>query len=129
MSHISFSSIRIDTTRIASGAEPTRKPSPARAALYWHAATIAWLLALIELVSFMANGLVASLATAMIAFWWTLIRRGGTRARVGAVALAIICGAQAAAALFLSDRPLMISTRAELYSTVAFVAYALFGWE
>jgi len=130
MSHISFSSVRIDTTRIASRAEPMRRPSPARAALYWHAAGVAWLLSLIELLSFMAHGLVASLAMAMLlaTFWWTLMRRGGSRARVGAIALAVICGAQAGAALVLSDS-LTISTRAELYATIAFLAYALFGRE
>ena len=130
MSHISFSSIRIDTSRIASRAEPTREPSTARAALFWHAAGVAWLLALIELLSFMAHGLVASLATAMLlaAFWWSLMRRGGSRARVGAIALGVICGAQAAAALVMSDN-LMLATRAELYATVAFLAYALLGHE
>ena len=128
MSHISFSSVRIDTSRIASRAEPTRRPSHARAVLYWHAAGVAWLLALIELVTFMTHGLVASLATAMLlaAFWWTLMRRGGSRARMGAVALVVICGAQAAAAMYLSDA-LLLSTRAELYATVAFATYALFG--
>jgi dolichyl-phosphate-mannose--protein O-mannosyl transferase len=131
MSHISFSSIRIDTTRVASRAEPTRRPSPARAALFWHAAGVAWLLSLVELVSFLAHALVASLVTAMLlaAFWWTLMRRGGSRARIGAVALCVICGAQALAAVFFSDSPLMISTRAELYATVAFATYALFGKE
>jgi|SRR5690349_14177908 len=131
MSHISFSSIRIDTTRIVSGAEPTQRPTPARTALYWHAASVAWLLALVELVSFLAHGLIASLVTAMLlaTFWWTLMRRGGARARAGAVALGLICGAQAAAAMFWSDQTLMLSARAELYATVAFVAYALFGRE
>lgn len=131
MSHISFSSVRIDTTRIASHAEPTQRPNAARTALYWHAAIVAWLLALVELLSFMAHGLVASLATAMLlaVFWWMLMRRGGSRARIGALALGVICGAQAGAAMVIGHAPLLLATRAELYATAAFVAYALFGRE
>lgn len=131
MSHISFSSVRIDTSRIASRADAAQRPSTASTGLYWHAAAVAWLLALIELVSFMAHGLIASVATAVLlaVFWSTLMRRGGSRARAGAFALALMCGAQAATVIFWSDRPLMIATRAELYATVAFATYALFGRE
>ena len=149
MSHISFSSIRIDTTRIAAHAEPAVPPSPARSVLYWHAVVIAWALALLDAFRFttmyaqrkeiaaqvapyaafvmraLAEPLVMCAMLSIVA--WTLLRRGGMLARFGSALLGTVCGIQSLVTLIVADGPLAISSRAYIYATVAFLAHAAFG--
>lgn len=149
MSHISFSSIRIDTTRIAAHAEPAVPPTPARTVLYWHAVLVAWALAAFDLYRFatmylkrkeiaaevapyaafvmraLAEPLVMCAMLGIVA--WTLLRRGGLLARFGSALLGTICGIQAIVILLVGEGPLTLSTRAYLYATVAFLVYAGFG--
>jgi hypothetical protein len=149
MSHISFSSIRIDTTRIAAHAEPAVPPSPARSVLYWHAVIVAWALASVDGYRFatmflrrkeiaaelapyasfvmraMAQPLVMCVMIALVA--WTLLRRGGLLARFGSALLGTVCGIQGLVMLIVAEGPLTMSSRAYLYATVAFLAHAAFG--
>ena len=149
MSHISFSSIRIDTTRIAAHAEPAVPPSPARSILYWHAVIVAWALSCLDGYRFttlylrreeiaaqvapyaalmmraLAEPMVMCALLAMVA--WTMLRRGGIVARFGSAMLGTVCGIQALVILVVAAGPLAISTRAYIYATVAFLAHAAFG--
>jgi len=149
MSHISFSSIRIDTTRIAAHADPAVPPSPARSVLYWHAVLVAWTLALLDAYRFaslflrrkelaielapyasfvmraMAEPLVMCVMLALVA--WTLLRRGGVLARFGSALVGTMCGIQTLVTIVVGQGPLAMSSRAYIYATVAFLAHAAFG--
>jgi hypothetical protein len=139
MSHISFESIRIDTSRIASHAEPPVRPSHPRAILYWHVMTVTWFIVvayvrdIVEIArqrSAAASSTQALVPLLMAAvtmwLWWIFLRRGGTMARAGAAIIAVLSGARAMTA-YASVDALMFTQQLHIYGAVAMLLYAAFG--